>query len=78
MEFSEWLQYADPAMPAGDLSPTHPAYHPLWAFLQEHNVPFMLHVGGGGRPLRRVFVTTVSLRPPTGWVAGEIFAPRIT
>lgn len=44
-----------PSLPQGDKSPTHPDFHPFWARLQEANVPFMSHIGGGGRPLRRAF-----------------------
>src|SRR5262245_27275449 len=44
-----------PSAPPRDMSPTHPAWHPLWALLEESGIPFMLHVGGGGRPLRRAF-----------------------
>ena len=44
-----------PSAPGRDKSPTHPDYDPLWATLEDANVPFMLHIGGGGRPLRRVF-----------------------
>jgi predicted TIM-barrel fold metal-dependent hydrolase len=44
-----------PSAPTGDRSPTHPDYHPLWARLEASNVPFMLHIGGGGRTLRRQF-----------------------
>lgn len=50
-------------MPPRDRSPTHPDYHPLWALLQDANVPFMLHIGGGGRPLRRAFHENG--KPPT-------------
>ncbi|MGC1809067.1 MAG: amidohydrolase family protein, partial [Candidatus Binataceae bacterium] len=39
----------------GAKSPTHPDFHPLWAMLQERGIPFMLHIGGGGRALRRGF-----------------------
>jgi uncharacterized protein len=41
--------------PSGQLSPTHSDYHPFWAVLQDANIPFMLHIGGGGRTLRRQF-----------------------
>ena len=41
--------------PPSDRSPTHPDYWPIWALLRGRGVPFMLHVGGGGRPLRRSF-----------------------
>jgi len=44
-----------PSHPPRDKSPTHPDYHPFWSVLQDANVPFMLHVGGGGRPLRPAF-----------------------
>jgi predicted TIM-barrel fold metal-dependent hydrolase len=44
-----------PSAPPHDTSPTHPDYWPLWATLEEAGIPFMLHVGGGGRPLRRTF-----------------------
>jgi uncharacterized protein len=30
-------------------SPTHPDYHRLWALLEERDLPFVLHIGGGGR-----------------------------
>ena len=44
-----------PSAPMRDLSPTHPEHDPVWAQLQEAGIPFMLHIGGGGRPLRRAF-----------------------
>ena len=44
-----------PSVPPREKSPTHPDYWPVWAHLEETGVPFMLHVGGGGRPLRRAF-----------------------
>ncbi|MDJ0866189.1 MAG: amidohydrolase family protein [Myxococcota bacterium] len=44
-----------PSAPPRDKSPTHPDYDPVWARLQDADVPFMLHIGGGGRPLRRAF-----------------------
>ncbi len=44
-----------PSVPPSDRSPTHPDYRPIWGLLEESGVPFMLHVGGGGRPLRRSF-----------------------
>jgi predicted TIM-barrel fold metal-dependent hydrolase len=52
-----------PSAPPRDLSPTHPDHHPFWRVLEEHNVPFMLHVGGGGRPLRSAFHRNG--KPPT-------------
>jgi len=44
-----------PSAPPPDKSPTHPDYHPLWALLEDRGIPFVLHIGGGGRPLRRAF-----------------------
>ncbi len=52
-----------PSHPARDKSPTHPDYDGVWARLQEANVPFMLHIGGGGRPLRKSF--HANGKPPT-------------
>ncbi len=43
------------SMPAGGKSPTHPDFHPFWNLLEDSNIPFMLHVGGGGRALRQAF-----------------------
>jgi len=40
-----------PADPQGVLAPTHAEFDPLWAFLEETNTPFVLHVGGDGVPL---------------------------
>lgn len=42
-------------LPRGVVSPTHPDHHPLWALLEEHNVPALTHIGGGGRPVQRGF-----------------------
>ena len=36
---------------AGDRAPTHPDLDPFWDLLSEADVPFVLHVGGGGRLL---------------------------
>jgi uncharacterized protein len=44
-----------PSAPPAHASPTHPDFWPVWALLEDSGVPFMLHVGGGGRPLRRAF-----------------------
>jgi predicted TIM-barrel fold metal-dependent hydrolase len=41
--------------PPRDRSPFHPEYHSFWRALEDADVPFMLHVGGGGRTLRRSF-----------------------
>jgi predicted TIM-barrel fold metal-dependent hydrolase len=52
-----------PSAPPRDKSPAHPDYFPVWRHLEETGVPFMLHIGGGGRPLRRAW--HVNGKPPT-------------
>jgi uncharacterized protein len=44
-----------PSTAAGDRSPTHPDLDPVWSVLDDRGVPFVLHVGGGGRLLDRAF-----------------------
>jgi predicted TIM-barrel fold metal-dependent hydrolase len=44
-----------PSHPGHGVSPTHPDYEAVWATLEERDVPFMLHIGGGGRTLRAAF-----------------------
>lgn len=44
-----------PSTAAGDRSPSHPYLDPFWAELESSGVPFVLHVGGGGRLLDRAF-----------------------
>jgi uncharacterized protein len=44
-----------PSTAAGERSPTHPDLDPVWDTLAQANVPFVLHVGGGGRLLDRAF-----------------------
>jgi predicted TIM-barrel fold metal-dependent hydrolase len=44
-----------PSTAAGERSPTHPDLHPFWQLLNDSNVPFVHHVGGGGRLLDRAF-----------------------
>jgi predicted TIM-barrel fold metal-dependent hydrolase len=45
-----------PSLPPRDaVSPTHPDHHRLWRMLEEAEVPFVLHIGGGGRPVRPAF-----------------------
>ena len=57
-----------PSRPPGDLSPTHPAFDGVWARLQDADVPFMLHIGGGGRLLRPAFHNND--RPVTDFLGG--------
>src|ERR1039458_5980358 len=40
-----------PSTAAGDRSPTHPDLDGFWSLLEHSNVPFVLHVGGGGKLL---------------------------
>lgn len=44
-----------PSAPPHGKSPTHPDFDRLWWTLQEANIPLMLHLGGGGRTLRKAF-----------------------
>lgn len=44
-----------PSTAAGELSPMHPDLDPVWDTMAQANVPFVLHVGGGGRLLDPAF-----------------------
>jgi predicted TIM-barrel fold metal-dependent hydrolase len=44
-----------PSTAAGERAPTHPDLDPFWGHLEAHDVPFVLHVGGGGRLLDPAF-----------------------
>ncbi len=44
-----------PKEPPAAIAPSHPAYDPLWARLQEAGVPFVLHIGSDGRHLPAAF-----------------------
>jgi predicted TIM-barrel fold metal-dependent hydrolase len=44
-----------PSTAAGTRSPTHPDLESFWGTLSDANVPFVLHVGGGGRLLDPAF-----------------------
>ena len=44
-----------PSTAAGERAPTHPDLDPFWDLLSEADVPFVLHVGGGGRLLDPAF-----------------------
>jgi len=57
-----------PSLPPGNKSPTHPDFNGVWARLQDGDVPFMLHVGGGGRPVPRAFHNNA--RPVTDFLGG--------
>ena len=57
-----------PSHPGRGLSPTHPDYDRFWATLEERDVPFMLHIGGGGRALKKAFHDNG--RPTTDFLGG--------
>ncbi|HYL59572.1 MAG TPA: amidohydrolase family protein [Candidatus Acidoferrales bacterium] len=57
-----------PSLPPGKKSPTHPDFNGVWARLQDADVPFMLHVGGGGRAIPRAFHHND--RPVTDFLGG--------
>jgi uncharacterized protein len=44
-----------PSTAAGERAPTHPALDGFWSALEDADVPFVLHVGGGGRLLDPAF-----------------------
>ena len=57
-----------PSHPGHGRSPTHPDWEPFWALLADAGVPFMLHIGGGGRTLRPAFHDNG--RPVTDFLGG--------
>jgi predicted TIM-barrel fold metal-dependent hydrolase len=57
-----------PSHPGRGVSPTHPDYEPVWATLERRDIPFMLHIGGGGRTLRPAFHNNA--RPVTDFLGG--------
>jgi len=57
-----------PSTPAGDRSPTHPDLDGIWGRLEAADVPFVLHVGGGGRLLDPAFHENA--RPVTDHLGG--------
>ena len=44
-----------PSTAAGTRAPTHPDLDPFWDLLSRSSIPFVLHVGGGGRMLDPAF-----------------------
>ena len=57
-----------PSAPPKEESPTHPKWDPFWRLLEERSVPFLLHVGGDRRGLRRQFHNNG--RPVTDFLGG--------
>ncbi|MEE9413755.1 MAG: amidohydrolase family protein [Acidimicrobiales bacterium] len=62
-----------PSHPPRTHSPTHPDLDPVWAQLAEAGVPAMLHVGGGGKPLRPSFHENGRAKPTDLLGGGESF-----
>lgn len=60
-----------PSAPPKAFSPTHADLDPVWARLQDAGVPFMLHIGGGGRPLHPAFHENGRPKPPDFLGGGE-------
>ena len=60
-----------PSHPPRTHSPTHPDLDGVWARLQDTGVPLMLHVGGGGRPLRPSFQENGRPKPTDFLGGGE-------
>jgi predicted TIM-barrel fold metal-dependent hydrolase len=44
-----------PSTAPGEIAPTHPYLDAFWSLLESRHIPFVLHVGGGGRLLDRAF-----------------------
>jgi uncharacterized protein len=44
-----------PSTAAGARGPTHPDLDPFWRLLNDSGIPFVLHIGGGGRLMDRAF-----------------------
>jgi uncharacterized protein len=57
-----------PSHPGGGISPTHPDYDRFWATLEDRGVPFMIHIGGGGRAIKKAFHDNG--RPTTDFLGG--------
>lgn len=57
-----------PSHPGRGVSPTHPDYDAVWSTLEERRIPFMLHIGGGGRPVKQAFHENG--RPTTDFLGG--------
>jgi predicted TIM-barrel fold metal-dependent hydrolase len=57
-----------PSHPGAGPSPTHPDYDRVWSLLEDRGIPFMLHIGGGGRSLKKAFHDNG--RPTTDFLGG--------
>ena len=52
-------------------SPTHPDYEPVWGQLADAGIPFMLHIGTGGRLVPRAYRNNGRPVPPDFLGGGE-------
>lgn len=59
------------AGPAGDKSPGHPDYDPIWSMLQEARKPFVLHIGPGTQTQPKAFQNNGRERAPDLHGGGE-------
>lgn len=59
------------AGPAGDKSPGHPDFDPIWAKLSESKIPFMLHIGPGTKTQPKAFQNNGRERSPDLHGGGE-------
>jgi predicted TIM-barrel fold metal-dependent hydrolase len=59
------------AGPAGDRSPGHPDFDPIWARLSETGTPFVLHIGPGTKTQPRAFQNNGRERSPDLHGGGE-------
>ena len=66
-----------PSHPGGGISPTHPDYDPVWSILEDHDVPFMIHIGGEVEASSRRSMTTTD-RSAISWEAVKTSAVRTT
>ena len=55
----------------GDRSPGHPDFDPFWQLLQDHRIPFMLHIGPGTRRQPAGFMNNGRERAPDLHGGGE-------
>ncbi|WP_328600505.1 amidohydrolase family protein [Pontixanthobacter aquaemixtae] len=59
------------AGPAGDKSPGHAAFDPFWQYLQDRQIPFMLHIGPGTKVQPSKFKNNGRERAPDLHGGGE-------
>ena len=60
-----------PSGPAGEASPGHEAFDPIWRTLSDARVPFMLHIGSATRVLPKAYENNGKPRPSDLLGGGE-------